>query len=115
MTDLVHNGDDNSRPRIPITCQMCQSVLGVDDYSGTVVRLAADDPGWLAESFRPAVVKFFRHWSDVRIQSLTFNGETVFDFRDWWQPPAEAIAELKPITVEVRQPNIPEWKEPKGA
>lgn len=77
---------------------------------GTFVTVGADDPGWLAESFKPAITKFFRHWTDVRIQSLSFNGEMLFDHRLWPEPPV-----LEPITVKVAQPNIPEWKEPKDA
>lgn len=73
---------------------------------GTFVTLGATDPRWLAESFKPAITKFFQGWTRVRIQSLTFNGETVFDYRLWPEPPV-----LEPITLKVREPQIPEWKE----
>ena len=73
----------------------------------TTVTLDAYDWDWKPEAVRSAIVMCFRHWSRIQIQSLSFNGRTVFDHRvpaDW-----KPIPELTPVTAKVQMPDPKIW------
>jgi len=64
------------------------------------VTVAWDSRPWQIEAFEQGLA--YTPKDHVRVTALTVNGEERFN----WKP----IVELRPITVRILQPNIPEWR-----
>ena len=67
---------------------------------GTFVTVGWDSRPWEVLAFEQGLA--YRPKDHMRVTALTVNGEERWN----WKP----IVELKPITVRILQPNIPEWR-----